>query len=512
MKSLTGRDRAVRQSKQLRFYCGISCLTLALSLFPPSVRAGPAVRYRFKDVTQDVGLPTRPHLSWGSSWGDFDGDVDLDLFENRHVGNASLWVNQGGTFSRSHQNSMFNAVRMDRHGCAWGEADGDGRADLYCTQGANKGHGRGSNQLFIQSRSGDFVNRARALGVRNPLGRGRMVNWIDFDTDGDLDIFVGNERRTNHGNVMFRNVNSEFRSASVGVAQELPTVSSSWADWDGDGDPDLLALFDPRKHQPPRAYENVRGRFRRIRIEQVMQRAWRSAAWGDFNADGWPDLHLVNDGNSLVLRNVRGTFRVADRARIHNGRTSAWMDVENDGDLDLFVVQGASDSASVNRADFLINRRGGKFGKVRHWSFRGPRNGNGDSVSVADYDADGRQDVFITNGGTSSFGKDQSSGPSILLRNQSRGGNWIALDIEGSDKNPWGLGAEITVSTPTRRYRTQITDGVNFRMQSDVSLWHFGIGAMDRASIRVQWPGGSVDCVSVAANSVFHLVKGAFGC
>lgn len=512
MKSLAG-GTAVRRSKQFRFYCCISCLTLALCLFPPSVRARTADRYRFKNVTQHVGLPTQPTPSWGSSWGDFDGDVDLDLFENRHGLSARLWVNQGGTFSKFPQNSVFNSVPMDRHGCAWGEADGDGRADLYCTQGANKGQGRESNQLFIQSPSGDFVNRARAFGVTNPLGRGRMVNWIDFDTDGDLDIFVGNERRTNHGNVMFRNFQSEFRKARVGLGQELPTVSSSWADWDRDGDPDLLVLFHPVNHKPPRAYENVRGRFKRIRLKRVMQRPWRSAAWGDFNADGWPDLHLVNDRNSLVLRNVRGTFRVADRTRIRDGRTSAWMDVENDGDLDLFVVQGSRRRDSINRADFLINRRGGEFGKIRHWSFRGPRSGNGDSVSVADYDADGRQDVFVTNGGTSSFGEeDQLPGPSILLRNQSRAGNWIALDIEGSVRNPWGLGAEITVSTPARRYRAQITDGVNFRMQNDVSLKHFGIGARDRARIRVRWPGGSVDCVSVAANSVFRLVKGAFGC
>jgi len=490
----------------------VSSFLLSINLPTDSARAGSRPRYRFRNVTQSVGLRTEPSPSWGSSWGDFDGDADVDLFENRHGRTPRLWRNMDASFALS-QNTVFSPI--DRHGCAWGEANGDGRPDLYCTQGADRGRGSGPNQLFLQKADGGFVDRARALGVKNRLGRGRTVNWLDFDRDGDLDIFVGNEMRKNHGNVMFRNVGSGFRKASVGVSERLPTVGSSWADWDGDRDADLLVLLHPRRHRPPLAYENVDGKFRRVRLRKVMRHAWRSAAWGDFDADGWPDLHLVNDNWSLVLHNVRGRLRVAHRRRIRNGRMSAWFDVENDGDLDLFLVRGSSGTgprAAINRGDFLINRRRGRFSKIRHWSFRGPRIGNGDAVSIADYDADGRQDVFVTNGATSGFGEGEfRAGPSVLLKNRSLAGNSITLKLTGSSRNPWGLGARITVSTPTRSYRAQVTDGFNYRAQSDVSLLHFGIGGRTRARLRVRWQRRS-DCLSVAANSVVRLRKGSSPC
>lgn len=231
---------------------------------------------RFSDVSESSGIGTVPRNSWGSLIMDYDRDGDADLFVNRHAAPPILFRNGGESFVPVAEDSFY-LEKMDRHGCAWGEANGDGRPDLYCTQGAVEGKGSGPNQLLIQTDSG-FEDRAPRLGVENAYGRGRTINWIDYDSDGDLDIFLGNKHREGHPNVMFRNDGGAFRRARVGLSRELRTVSTSWSDWDSDGDPDLLVLqYEPH---PAIAFENRGGRFAAVRIDRVTGRRWISGSWG----------------------------------------------------------------------------------------------------------------------------------------------------------------------------------------------------------------------------------------
>ncbi len=352
-------------------------------------------------------------------------------------------------------------------------------------------------------------DRARGFGVRDRHGRGRTVNWIDHDGDRDLDIFVGNHHRPNHPNVMFENLRGRFRRAAVGVGHELATVSSTWADWDADGDPDLLVL--QRDHDAPVAYENIGGRFA-IATIGIRGRNWRSAAWGDFDGDGFPDLHLVKASRSAIFHNVSGRFRRVDERTLSMGRMSTWVDLNNDGDLDLFVVQGYRDGS--NRGDFLVIRnRADGFEKVTGASFRGTTAGNGDSVTVADHDADGRMDVFVTNGHRCGISSPYPPcGPHSLLENRSAAGNWAGVRLRGGRWNPFGMGATVEVVGVTRAYRRQIGDGVDFRAQSDPSYVHLGLGPDGGALVTVRWPDQEIDCVSVTAGGVQVVRKGEHPC
>lgn len=483
---------------------------LVLLLSSGSTAAPAASRYRFADVTRAVGIEKDRTRTWGSVWGDYDNDGDTDLFVNRHQSRPRLYVNQDGNYSLFDGDDIFFPNRVDRHGCAWGESNGDGRLDLYCTQGANRGEGTGPNQLFEQTDDG-FVDRARAAGVRDRFARGRTINWIDFDSDRDLDMFVGNERRAGAPNVMFRNTAAGFRRASVGVEDKLHTVSSSSSDWDTDGDPDLLVFQHPEHGYPAVAYKNDEGSFRRISLPRVTGRFWRSGAWGDFNADGHPDLHLMNKERALLLRNTGHGFKREHSMRVRQGRMSEWLDVENDGDLDLFVLQGAkgsSDDGNVNHRDFLLIRKRGRLVKVTGRSFAGPRGGNGDGVAAGDHDRDGRMDLFVTNG----YGRSPWKGRSILLENRSRAGRWLGVDLEGPRKNPAGFGAKIRVRTAVRTYRREVTDGFNYLVQSDRSYAHFGIGRARKANVKVRWPGGATDCRSVEHGRIRRITKGDHPC
>lgn len=475
-------------------------------------QANGSKRYEFRDVGVSSGVDIESR-TWGAAWTDHDRDGDADLFVGRHWREPLLITNENGQYTRQEIEAFLSdeGTFVDRHGCAWGEANGDGRPDLYCTQGADRGKGSGPNQLFLQTDSG-FEDAAARFGVDDPLGRGRTLNWLDHDSDGDLDLFVGNTERAGVGNVLFRNAGNRFRRVDAGVADETRTVSSSWADWDVDGDPDLLVLRHhlARDDNGAIAYENEGGRFRSVSLPNVTGRQWNSAAWGDYNGDGWPDLHVVRDDRAVVLRNAKGDFRPKHKLRVSEGRMSVWFDVENDGDLDLFLVRGARGNFprddTTNRRDLLIVKKRGGFEVVSDASFRGPRAGNGDAVVASDHDRDGRVDLLVTNGFL------HWAGPVELLENRSTTENWIGIDLDGGLENPWGFGAIVKATTPDDVIYRQVTDGFSFRSQSETGYVHIGIAGAAFADVVVTWPGGARDCISVAAGTVVEVSKGNFAC
>jgi hypothetical protein len=459
------------------------------------------------DVTRRAGLSDATR-TWGSTWNDYNEDGRPDLWIGRHWRQPRLYSNVRNVGFQENPSEDFRMEEIDRHACVWGEANGDGRADLYCVRGADKGIGSGANQLFLQSPSGSFTNRAEGRGVSNPNGRGRTANWLDYDSDGDLDIFVGNLTRPGFPNAMFRNDGDVFTQVEVGLSHELSTVSSSWADWDVDGDPDLLVL--QHSGMPAVAYENVEGRFESVGLPRVSGEHWSSGAWDDFDGDGRPDLHLVSPTRSRILRNTHSGFTIVDEMVLDQGRMSTWLDVDNDSDLDLFIVQGSAgrrpEPGTSNKPDFLlVNTRRG-FRKLATASLSGPRDGNGDAVSASDYDRDGRVDLFITNG------LFYWTGPNVLLQNRSKVGNWVGVDLDGSPKNPMAFGASVTARVGDRKIQRQITDNANYRSQNEAGYLHLGLDDATVVQLHVRWPDGGSDCTIVAAGLIVEIVKGSSPC
>jgi hypothetical protein len=216
---------------------------------------------------------------------------------------------------------------------------------------------------------------------------------------------------------------------------------------------------------------------------------------------------MVGKDSAAIFRNQRGRFRRVRKIAVDEGRMGVWLDAENDGDLDLFVVQGASGNrphaGAVNARDLLFVRRKGGFARIE---VTGQAGGNGDAVSAADYDRDGRVDLFVTNGYF------YYEGPNQLWRNRSSVRNWAGLRLIGTRANPLAFGAAVRVKSKSLTYRRQLTDNFSFRAQSEVGYLHLGLSGDRRARVRVDWPEGPPDCVTVTEGSVTPVRHGRHRC
>ena len=346
----------------------------------------------FVDMTERAGVGDRGY-GVGCSAADFDRDGDLDLYVLNYGANVFYRNNGDGTFTDITKRTGLGDVRWSLS-APWFDCDGDGDLDVYVTNYLqyDKGKFRSfypaagypgplsysgqPDALYRNNGNGTFTNVTKAAGLLNPNGRGMSATVADLNNDGHLDIYVTNDGMANcyyrnTGKGTFKNealiTGLAFGEGGQGVSSMGPAVG----DVDRDGRLDIYV--------PDMGYGCLlmnRGKFFEDRTAEskLAVVCGQYTGWGglllDYDNDGYLDVFIAN-GNAhheyteedVLMRNDgKGNFiDVAARSgayfrQKYVGRGATYGDFDNDGDLDLLIVN-LNDSPKLLRNDSPASNR-----------------------------------------------------------------------------------------------------------------------------------------------------------
>jgi hypothetical protein len=470
---------------------------------------------------------------------DHDGWMDIylvnsgrcDFYEpSPPLRNALYRNNRDGTFTDVTEKASVSGSGYGM-GVAVGDYDGDGYPDLFLSQ-------YGRSILYHNNGDGTFTDVTEKAGI-SVHGWASSAVWFDYDNDGKLDLFVckfvdfdksknklcGNAQTGerfycvprvyhpakswlfhNNGDGTFSDVSQESGIAKV-LGKAWGVVAT---DVNNDG---LMDLFVANDTVPNFLFLNRgHGKFAEVGLESGdafsqdgQARSGMGVDSADFDQDGWQDLFVTNVDQEMYsiyhnrhdgsFDDLAGPLGIGNTTRLMSGWGVKFFDFDNDGNVDLFIVNGHPDDkieAHSNRVTYkeplLLFRNTGKTfenvsgpaGSVFSESFAAR------GMAIGDFNNDGAVDVLVA----------VNDGAPVLLQNvAARGNHWLGVRLLGEKSNPDAIGASITWHAGDLKRRRMKTGGGSFLSSHDPREV-LGIGSktkIDRLEIRWPQPSGRAE-------------------
>jgi enediyne biosynthesis protein E4 len=518
---------------------------------------------RMVDVARQAGLvsPTiygaedhKDHIletiGCGVAVVDFDGDGWLDILVLSGTRLTDPHPDTTNRLYRNRRDGTFEDV-TERAGLVrrgWASAvavadyDNDGDEDLFITYW-------GQNVLYRNEGGRTFRDVTREAGLLQPRTRwGAGATFLDYDRDGDLDLFVANylefdlaraPKAGSTANCLWKGiavncgprglptgVHALYRNEGNGMYSDVSTASgvaaatgtygmtAVAADLDNDGWPDVYVAADSTAsllfHNTGRGTFVDEGLLRGAALsENAMEQAGMGAAIGDYDTDGDLDIfktHFTEDTNVLYRNDGRGTFDDATSSAglgvetRYTGWGATMNDFDNDGWPDLLYVTGSvypevekTLAAYPWRTPRVVFRGlgNGAFEELIEDAGPGiaaPHSSRG--AAFGDLDNDGDIDAVVVN----------VNEPPSLLRNELPAGkrHWLQVKLQSGPGGSGTIGARITLEYSGRRQVQEVQSQASFYSANDKRL-HYGLGDATSARLQVRWPDGETQVLNVPA-------------
>lgn len=468
--------------------------------------------YQFTKVT--IGnIVTDSIDSWNSCWGDINGDNYPDLLVSNYAeGKANyMYQNNGnGTFTKVSKGDITSAKAYSSISSVYADLDNDGVNEYISSNNKDK-----ACYLYKKNASGNFMLTAGG-DLTTDGGYGQTVNVVDYDNDGLLDVFVAEYFPVNMCRIYHNDGGLQFTKVKTSAISNISdyTIGSTWCDYDNDGKMDLFVpvagTSGSTMNKNNRLFHNEgNGVFTRITTGDIVTDSANTTAstWGDYDNDGFMDLFTANASNGkcmLYHNNGNGSFARIDTGAIVNTRGNwhgcNWVDYDNDGRLDLYVV--TNDSLGMK---MLYHNEGNGYFVNKNYEVPCATAKRTIGTSWCDYDKDGFPDLYVTTTGYL---------PNQLFHNNGNSNKWINIKLVGLVSNKNGIGAKVKVKCtiggqPVWQTR-EITSTSGIGSQSECNA-AFGLGSCTSIdSVLVIWPSGIRQSISgVACNQFLQISEPA---
>ncbi len=434
--------------------------------------------------------------SWNGAWVDYDQDGWEDLFvAGRKASDGNeLYKNNAGTGFTKISNSAICQTTGQTSAAIWGDINNDRKPDVLLVNETLK-----KSELYLNNGNGQFTFLPNSgLDIEPNYFHGAA--FADFDNDGFLDFLITNFFETKFHQLYRNSGNNTFELITNTPVSSVSARATSpvLGDYNNDG---LVDVFIPNGNNEPNSlFKNIGGfQFEQVTTGAIVTDLGISVggAWGDYNNDGFMDLFVVNSSNqnNVLYKNngnetftsISGITPTMDGGHSHS---ASWMDVNNDSHLDLYVTN------DVGFKHLYLNDGNGNFiDKILEVVAADYGAANG--AAWSDYNRDGQLDfVAFTHGQEKNH----------FFCNNGNANNWITFELKGNVSNSMAFGAQVKVLSGNKWQMAQVLPVSGFGSQNSMKV-HFGLGSNTQIdSAIVLWPSGIRQNIENKNINSFNLV------